>query len=70
MADTTTLDSAQKIIDFIASAPKRTPVRVLVAEKDGEHVDYGSAEVYGTPEGRIVFGDWSELGALLDSQAA
>ena len=70
MADATTLDSAQKIIDFIASAPKRTPVRVLVAEKDGEHVDYGSAEVYGTPDGRIVFGDWSELEALLDSQAA
>ena len=56
---------AQEIIDFIANAEKKTPVKVYVAERAGASVDYGSAEVYGPAEGRIVFGDWKELQPLL-----
>ncbi len=60
---------AQEIINYIATAPKKTPVTVYVAEKDGAVVDYGDAEVYGGPEGRVVFGDWAQLEGLLADQA-
>ena len=60
---------AQEIINYIATAPKKTPVTVYVAEKSGQSVDYGTAEVYGTPEGRVVFGNWAELEGLLADQA-
>ena len=60
---------AQEIINYIATAPKKTPVTVYVAEKPGQSVGYGTAEVYGTPEGRVVFGNWAELEGLLADQA-
>ena len=58
---------AQEIINFIATAPKKTPVKVYVRERAGADLDYGDARVFGEPAGRIVFGDWSELESLLDS---
>lgn len=61
---------AQEIINYIATAPKKTPVKVYVAEAEGAVVDYGDAEVYGTPEGRVVFGDWAELGSVLEAAKA
>ena len=33
---------AQEIIDYIASAPKKTPVRVFVREREGAQIDYGT----------------------------
>ncbi len=56
---------AQEIINYIATAPKKTPVKVYVREAEGAQVNYGEAKVFGTPEGRVVFGDWSELEAVL-----
>ena len=39
---------AQEIISYIASAPKKTPVRVFVREREGASVDYGpEAHVFG-----------------------
>lgn len=58
---------AQEIINYIATAPKKTPVTAYVVEAEGADVDYGSAEVYGAPEGRIVFGDWTELKDTLEA---
>lgn len=58
---------AQEIINFIATAPKKTPVKVYVRESVGADLDYGDAQVFGEPAGRIVFGDWSELESLLYS---
>lgn len=56
---------AQQIIDYIASAPKRTPVRAFVREAEGAHIDYGPhAHVFGAPD-KVVFGDWSEVGPAL-----
>ena len=60
---------AQEIIDFIATAEKKTPVKAYVCEKEPGSVDYGEAEVYGPAEGRVVFGDWRELQPLLADQA-
>lgn len=60
---------AQQIIDFIANAPKKTPVRVYVREKDGCSVDLSSAEhVFGAAD-RVAFGDWGALGPALAGQA-
>ena len=48
---------AQEIIDFIASAPKRTPVKLYVRERCGMRVDWGDAHVYGGREGKVVLGE-------------
>ena len=55
--------NAQELINYIATAPKKTPVKLYVKEK--APIDYGSARVFGTGD-RIVFGDWSELGPILE----
>ena len=57
--------NAQEIIDFIASAPKKTPVKLYVREKCGMRVDWGDAHVYGGREGKVVFGEWSALEGVL-----
>ena len=55
--------NAQELINYIATAPKKTPVKLYVKEKAPS--DYGSARVFGAGD-RIVFGDWSELGPILE----
>lgn len=60
---------AQRIIDFIANAEKKTPVKLYVRLQPGAQVDWGTARVYGTPEGAVVFGDWSELAPVLEAHA-
>ena len=61
--------NAQEIIDFIASAPKKTPVKLYVRERCGMRLDWGSAHVYGGREGKIVFGEWAELSAIIQRNA-
>ena len=60
---------AQEIIDFIAKAEKKTPVKLYVREKPGQKVDWGCAHVYGGRKGKTVFGDWTELKPILDANA-
>ena len=66
--------NAQEIIDFIANAEKKTPVKVYVNTTDT--VDFGSAQVFGSDYGAdrkggsyVVFGDWKELGPILEANA-
>ena len=59
---------AQQIIDYIASAPKKTPVKAYVKEVPGAEVDYGSAKVFGVGD-KVVFGDWPELQEVLAANA-
>ncbi len=56
--------NAQEIIQFIASAEKKTPVKLYVKEK--APIDFGSAQVFGAGD-KIVFGDWSELKPILEA---
>ena len=56
--------NAQEIIQFIASAEKKTPVKLYVKEK--APVDFGSARVFGAGD-KIVFGDWAELQPILEA---
>lgn len=60
---------AQEIIDYIASAPKKTPVRVFVREREGAQIDYGlDSHVLGTGS-KVVFGDWSQIEPALRENA-
>lgn len=68
MSNDTNMD-AQEIINFIANAEKKTPVKVYVRVKEGKQVDFGSAHTYGESAGQVVFGDWSELEGILDAHA-
>lgn len=56
--------NAQQIINYIATAEKKTPVRLFVKEK--EPVDYGNAKVFGISD-KIVFGDWKQLGPIIEA---
>ena len=60
---------AQEIINYIATAPKKTPVKLYVREKPDTEVQWGDARVYGDCHGKTVFGDWDELKAILDANA-
>ena len=59
--------NAQEIIAYIGSAEKKTPVKVYVNEK--EAIAYGSAKVFGEGRSKVVFGDWRELGPVLEANA-
>ena len=58
--------NAQEIIQYIASAEKKTPVKVYIREK--APIDYGDAKVFGAGD-KIVFGDWKTLGPILEKNA-
>ncbi len=60
---------AQEIIDFIANAPKKTPVKAYVRAREDARLDLSAAEhAFGAGDA-VVFGDWSELGPALAAQA-
>ena len=56
--------NAQEIIQYIAQAEKKTPVKLYIKEK--EPIDYGAAKVFGCGD-KIVFGDWKDLKAVLEN---
>jgi len=58
--------NAQEIINYIAAAEKKTPVKLYVKEK--APIDYGSATVFGVGD-KIVFGEWKELSPILEENA-
>ena len=58
--------NAQEIINYIATAEKKTPVKLYVKEK--QPIDYGSAKVFGASD-KIVFGDWKELGPIIQANS-
>ena len=59
--------NAQEIIDYIANSEKKTPVKVYV--NTTAPVDFGSAQVFGEGHSHVVFGDWAELGSILETNA-
>ena len=59
--------TAQEIISYIGNAEKKTPVKVYVNET--APIDYGSASVFGEGRSKVVFGDWRELGPILEANA-
>ena len=59
--------NAQEIIAYIGAAEKKTPVKVYVNEN--APISYGSATVFGEGASKVVFGDWRELGPILEENA-
>ena len=58
---------ARELINYIATAPKKTPVKLYV--KENAPIDYGEgAKVFGAGD-RIVFGDWRALRPVLEANA-
>ena len=55
--------NAQELIRYIATAPKKTPVKLYVKEK--APIDYGDAKVFGAGD-KVVFGDWEALKPILE----
>ena len=59
--------NAQEIIHYIATAEKKTPVKITLREKAGEHsISFGSAKAFGVGD-KVIFGDWKELGPILEA---
>lgn len=64
--------NAEQIIDFIAKAEKKTPVKLYVREKPGQKIDYaayapkGAVRIFGGHKGKVVFGDWAYLKPVID----
>ena len=59
--------NAQEIIAYIGAAEKKTPVKVYINEN--APISYGSATVFGEGVSKVVFGDWRELGPILEENA-
>jgi len=58
---------AREIIRYISEAEKKTPVKLYVNEKAA--INYGSAKVFGDGRSKTVFGDWRELGPIIEANA-
>ena len=59
---------AQEIINYIATAPKKTPVKVYLKLKEGAELDLSAADhVFGEGADKVVFGDWAVLGPVLEA---
>ena len=57
--------NAQEIIEYIRTAPKKTPVKVYVWEKN--EVDFPNCQVFpAAPGHKIVFGDWADVAPVLE----
>ena len=62
--------NAQEIINYIATAPKKTPVKIYVNLR--EPVDFAScgAKVFGEGLSLVVFGNWADLEPVVPANAA
>ena len=59
--------NAQEIIQYIATAEKKTPVKITLREKAGaDPISFGSAKVFGAGD-KVIFGDWKELAPILEA---
>lgn len=59
---------AREIINYIATAPKKTPVKVYLKLKEGASIDLSCADhVFGGDICKVMFGDWEKLGPVLEA---
>ena len=61
--------NAQEIIEYIRTAPKKTPVKVYVWEDTP--VDFPNCQVFpAAPGHKIVFGDWADVAPVLEQNTS
>lgn len=59
--------NAQEIIHYIATAEKKTPVKITLREKNpAEPIDFGDAQAFGVGD-RVIFGDWKKIGPVIEA---
>ncbi len=59
---------AQEIINYIATAPKKTPVKAYIRLKEGASIDLSCADhVFGEGSCLTVFADYAKLGPVLEA---
>ena len=59
---------AQEIINYIATAPKKTPVKAYVRVKEGAELDLACADhVFGGGRDLVVFADYAKLRPVLEA---
>ena len=59
---------AQEIINYIATAPKKTPVKAYVRVKEGAELDLACADhVFGEGRDLVVFADYAKLRPVLEA---
>ena len=62
---------AQGIINYISSSKKVTPVKVYVKGEGVASLSYGEgSKVFGEGNHAVVFGEWAEVSAVLEANAA
>lgn len=62
---------AKQIIEFIQKSEKKTPVKVHIKGNNLEGIDFGaSSKTFITGNVGVIFGDWKEIGPVLEANAA
>ena len=62
--------NAEEIINYIATAPKKTPVKAYLRLREGAELDLSCADhVFGSGRCRVVFADWARLAPVLEAAA-
>lgn len=62
--------NAQEIIDYIATAPKKTPVKVYVNLTEPVDFKVAGAKVFGEGLSLTIFGNWAELEPIIAANAS
>lgn len=57
---------ANEIIQYISNSKKKTPVKVYIKEK--QPLPFENCRIFGCAD-RIVFGEWSDIGPVLEKYA-
>ena len=57
---------AQEIINFIREAPKKTPVKVYLKQK--EAFETPGVRAFGAGD-KILFGEWQDIAPILEANA-
>ena len=62
--------NAEEIINYIATAPKKTPVKAYLRLREGAELDLSCADhVFGSGRCRVVFADCARLAPVLEAAA-
>lgn len=61
---------AQAIIDYIANAPKKTPVKVYIKGDLANLEVPASIKAFVETKTGVLFGDWAEIGPFLEAHKA
>ncbi len=62
--------NAQEIIDYIATAPKKTPVKVYVNLTEPVDFKVHGAKVFGEGLSLTIFGNWADLEPVIAANAS